>query len=57
MFPLHVKYSGSQLDYAVSYLKTHKKVRLVSLMVGANDLLYAKRPPLTTAPRWPNKPA
>jgi lysophospholipase L1-like esterase len=37
LFPLHVKYSGSQLDYAVSYLKTHRNVRLVSLMIGAND--------------------
>jgi lysophospholipase L1-like esterase len=36
-FPLHVKYSGSQLAYAVSYLRTHHKVRLVSLMIGAND--------------------
>jgi lysophospholipase L1-like esterase len=36
-FPLHVKYKGSQLAYAVSYLKTHHKVRLVSLMIGAND--------------------
>ncbi len=36
-FPLHVKYSGSQLAYAVSYLKKHQKVRLVSLMIGAND--------------------
>jgi lysophospholipase L1-like esterase len=36
-YPLHVKYSGSQLDYAVSYLKKHKSVRLVSLMIGAND--------------------
>ncbi len=36
-YPLHVKYSGSQLDYAVSYLKKHKNVRLVSLMIGAND--------------------
>jgi lysophospholipase L1-like esterase len=36
-YPLHVSYSGSQLDYAVSYLKTHKNVRLVSLMIGAND--------------------
>jgi lysophospholipase L1-like esterase len=37
-FPLHVSYGGSQLDYAVSYLKTHKNVRLVSLMIGANDV-------------------
>ncbi len=42
MFPLHVKYSGSQLDYAVSYLKTHKNVRLVSLMIGANDLFVCE---------------
>ena len=37
MFPLHVKYSGSQLAYAVRYLKSHRNVRLVSLMIGAND--------------------
>jgi lysophospholipase L1-like esterase len=42
MFPLHVSYTGSQLNYAVSYLKTHKKVRLVSLMIGANDLLVCQ---------------
>jgi lysophospholipase L1-like esterase len=42
MFPLHVKYSGSQLDYAVSYLKQHKNVRLVSLMIGANDFLVCQ---------------
>ena len=36
-FPLHVSYSGSQLAFAVSYLKKHKSVRLVSLMIGAND--------------------
>ena len=42
MFPLHVKYSGSQLDYAVSYLNKHKNVRLVSLMIGADDLLLCQ---------------
>jgi lysophospholipase L1-like esterase len=36
-FPLHVKYGGSQLAFAVSYLKAHPTVRLVSLMIGAND--------------------
>jgi lysophospholipase L1-like esterase len=36
-FPLHVKYGGSQLAYGVHYLKTHHNVRLVSLMIGAND--------------------
>jgi lysophospholipase L1-like esterase len=37
VYPLHVKYSGSQLDYALSFLRTHPGVRLVSLMIGAND--------------------
>ncbi len=41
-FPLHVKYSGSQLSYAVSYLKHHSGVRLVSLMVGANDFFLCE---------------
>jgi len=36
-FPLHVKYSGSQLAFAVSYLEKHHNVRLVSLTIGAND--------------------
>jgi len=42
MFPLHVSYSGSQLAYAVSYLKKHKNVRLVSLMIGANDFFVCQ---------------
>jgi lysophospholipase L1-like esterase len=37
LFPLHVKYTGSQLSEAVKYLKSHSGVRLVSLMIGAND--------------------
>jgi lysophospholipase L1-like esterase len=37
LFPLHVSYSGSQLAYALSYLHNHHNVRLVSLMIGAND--------------------
>ncbi|HEU5267346.1 MAG TPA: SGNH/GDSL hydrolase family protein [Jatrophihabitans sp.] len=36
-FPLHVTYNGSQLHYAVRYLQRHADVRLVSLMIGAND--------------------
>ena len=42
LYPLHVKYSGSQVDYAVSYLKKHKSVRLVSLMIGANDFFVCE---------------
>jgi lysophospholipase L1-like esterase len=41
-FPLHVHYSGSQLAYAVAYLKAHPRVRLVSLMIGANDLFVCQ---------------
>jgi lysophospholipase L1-like esterase len=41
-FPLHVKYKDTtskngQLATAVKYLRAHRNVRLVSLMVGAND--------------------
>ncbi len=36
-YPLHVKYSGTQLQYAVAYLRTHRTTRLVTLMIGAND--------------------
>jgi lysophospholipase L1-like esterase len=43
MFPLHVSYSGSQLAYAVSYLKSHHDVRLVSLMIGANDYFVCQQ--------------
>jgi lysophospholipase L1-like esterase len=41
-FPLHVKYNGSQLGFAVSYLKKHHNVRLVSLMIGANDFFVCQ---------------
>jgi len=42
-FPLHVKYKGSQLAYALGYLQAHKNVRLVSLMIGANDYFVCLR--------------
>ena len=42
LYPLHVSYSGSQLAFAVSYLKKHQNVRLVSLMIGANDGLMCQ---------------
>jgi lysophospholipase L1-like esterase len=40
--PLHVSYAGSQLTYAISYLRHHHDVRLVSLMIGANDFFYCQ---------------
>lgn len=37
-FPLHVTYSGSQLQFAVSFLRSHPRTRLVTLLIGSNDL-------------------
>lgn len=42
-FPLHVRYKGSQLAFAVSFLRAHRDVRLVSLMIGANDLFLCQK--------------
>lgn len=36
-YPLHVRYGGTQLQYALTYLRTHPRTRLVTLMIGAND--------------------
>jgi lysophospholipase L1-like esterase len=36
-FPLHVTYSGTQMDYATSYLTHHDDTKLVTLQIGAND--------------------
>lgn len=38
MFPLHVSYRGSQLSFAVDYLRQDPDTRLVTLGIGANDL-------------------
>ncbi len=37
--PLHVSYSGSQLAFAESYLASNPGTGLVTIMIGANDLL------------------
>jgi lysophospholipase L1-like esterase len=37
VYPLHVSYSGTQLQYAVQYLRSDPRTRLVTLMIGAND--------------------
>jgi lysophospholipase L1-like esterase len=43
LYPLHVSYRGSQLSFAVSFLKAHPGVRLVSLMIGANDVFICQK--------------
>ena len=42
LYPLHVAYTGSQLAFAVRYLRMHPKVRLVSLMIGFNDFFICE---------------
>jgi lysophospholipase L1-like esterase len=37
-FPLHVKYTGTQLQFAVDFLKSNPRTRLVTFMLDANDL-------------------
>jgi lysophospholipase L1-like esterase len=49
-FPLHVSYTGTQLAFAVNFLKSHDDTRLVSLGLDANDFFR-----LTSGPGnpWP----
>ena len=35
---LHADYTSSQLDYALEFLRTHPRVELVTIALGANDL-------------------
>jgi lysophospholipase L1-like esterase len=36
--PLHVAYPSTQLEFATGFLGAHRRTRLVTLMLGANDL-------------------
>ena len=42
-FPLHVAYTGSQLDFAVGFLSSHPSTQLVTINVGANDVFLCQR--------------
>jgi len=41
-FPLHVKYAGTQMLYALKYLATHRNTRLVTINIGANDVFLCQ---------------
>ncbi|SED49943.1 GDSL-like Lipase/Acylhydrolase family protein [Amycolatopsis tolypomycina] len=41
-FPLHVAYPGTQVEYAVAYLRAHPDTRLVTITVGANDMFLCQ---------------
>ena len=43
LYPLHVRYKGSQLAFAIRFLRRHRGVRLVSLMIGANDVFLCEK--------------
>ncbi len=45
--PLHVAYASTQLDFAVSFLKSHPDTRLVTIGLGANDILLLRNLCLT----------
>jgi lysophospholipase L1-like esterase len=40
--PLHVAYRGSQLAFAVQYLRQHPQTKLVTIDIGANDLFLCQ---------------
>ncbi|MCU1612464.1 MAG: hypothetical protein JWO98_4 [Frankiales bacterium] len=42
-FPLHVHYRGTQLDYALEALEGDANVRLVTVMLGANDAFLCQK--------------
>jgi lysophospholipase L1-like esterase len=42
LYPLHVSYSGTQLQYALQYLRSHPHTGLVTLMIGANDVFLCQ---------------
>src|ERR1700752_955621 len=36
--PLHTQYSGTQSSFALTFLASHRQTRLVTVMLGANDV-------------------
>jgi lysophospholipase L1-like esterase len=41
-YPLHVQYSGTQMQYALRYLATHRHTWLVTIDIGANDVFLCQ---------------
>ena len=42
LYPLHVQYKGTQMQYALKYLAVHRHTRLVTIDIGANDLFLCQ---------------
>jgi lysophospholipase L1-like esterase len=49
-YPLHVAYTGTQLSFAIAYLKSHPETKLVTLNLGANDLFRLRKGVVTPTP-------
>jgi lysophospholipase L1-like esterase len=41
-YPLHVRYLGTQMQFALGYLATHRDTRLVTIDIGANDVFLCQ---------------
>jgi|SRR5215469_9916614 len=39
LFPLHVAYNATQAEFAIAFLSAHPEVKLVTIGLGANDVL------------------
>jgi lysophospholipase L1-like esterase len=42
LYPLHVPYRGTQMQYALKYLAVHRHTRLVTINIGANDVFLCE---------------
>jgi len=51
LYPLHVQYQGTQMDYALHYLAAHKHTHLITIDIGANDAFLCQE---TTADHCAN---
>src|SRR5215470_19739171 len=49
-FPLHVAYTGTQLAFAVDFLRNNPRTRLVTINLDANDAFRLQQP---AGPNWP----
>lgn len=43
--PLHTAYAGTQLHYALQFLRTHPNTRLITVSIGANDVFQCQETP------------
>jgi lysophospholipase L1-like esterase len=43
LYPLHVQYQGTQMQYALKYLAVHRHIQLVTIDIGANDVFLCQQ--------------